>query len=319
MPTFKEELYARLTDPHRLKPYKESSVKPVWSYLKKLNGGSDPTSIEFLLNRHAVMKIMDENFKVSTQRSIIYIINNVGHAFKRNDILEVWKDNIEDTKAGEGLLPPGEKSEKQKSAYEYLKVEKNGDAWDAITAKVAQQNADADEHHEKYRKLTSVVPNLYTMFPPRRNIDYTEMMIATDETDITDQSRNYLAIQEIKGKIGMMFIFNIYKTSGIYRQQAFELPDDLVKVLMNYIKARGKKDGDYLLTGERSGEKFDSWGIVNILHEVFGGNISTQMLRHMYLDKYNTPERKIVIEEMMGDADKMAHSIVTQQATYVKK
>jgi hypothetical protein len=51
----------------------------------------------------------------------------------------------------------------------------------------------------------------------------------------------------------------------------------------------------------------------------FGSGVSTQMIRHMYLDKYNTPEREDVIREMMGDADKMAHSISMQQGTYVKK
>jgi hypothetical protein len=58
--------------------------------------------------------------------------------------------------------------------------------------------------------------------------------------------------------------------------------------------------------------------ITEVLHKAFGRGISTQMLRHMYLDKYNTPERKKIIEEMMGDAEQMAHSISTQQQTYVK-
>ena len=122
----------------------------------------------------------------------------------------------------------------------------------------------------------------------------------------------------------MRFVFNKYKTSGAYHRQVFDVPDDLVEVLKNWIKATGKKDGDYLLTkvGYRIHNKDDtlrSDDISEVLHKAFGRGISTQMLRHMYLDKYNTPERKKIIEEMMGDAEQMAHSISTQQQTYVKE
>lgn len=328
---FHTELIARLTDPMKQKPYKESSVKPVWTYLRTLNGNIDPVSLDFLLDRAVVLPYL-EKYAVSTQRSIVYIIRNVAKDFKREDILEVWKENIEETEAGKGLPPKGEKSEAQKQAYARVESDKGGDAWDTLVKKLNEDNAEYNwletrQATRGYAQIGYIVPNLYIKFPPRRNIDYTEMKITTDYKDDLSPEFNYLAIGIEKGaaeeRVGMRYIFNRYKTSGSYHRQVFDVPDDLVAVLKNWIKATGKVDGDYLLTkeGYRIHNKHDPLrndDITEALHKAFGRGISTQMLRHMYLDKYNTPERKKIIEEMMGDAEQMAHSIGTQQQTYVK-
>ena len=331
---FHTELIARLTDPMKQKPYKESSVKPVWTYLRTLNGNTDPVSLDFLLDRSVVLPYL-EKYAVSTQRSIVFIIRNVAKDFKREDLLAIWKENIEETEAGKGLAPKGEKSEAQKQAYARVESDKGGDAWDTLVKKLNEDNAEYDwmEFRQATRghaQIGYVVPNLYIKFPPRRNIDYTEMKITTDYKDDMSPEFNYLVIGTEGGgggggeKVVMRYVFNRYKTSGAYHRQVFDVPDDLVDVLKKWIKATDKKDGDYLLTkeGYRIHNKHDTLrndDITETLHKAFGRGISTQMLRHMYLDKYNTPERKKIIEEMMGDAEQMAHSISTQQQTYVKE
>ena len=356
---FHTELVAKLTDPMKQKPYKEASVKPVWTYLRTLNGGNDPVSLDFLLDRPVVLPYL-EKYAVSTQRSIVYIIRNVAKDFKREDILEIWKENIEETEAGKGLAPKGEKSETQKQAYARVEGDKGGDAWDTLVRKLDEENrefesvmgrvkkpmppysptfeyegvtyyhayGDRYEYHKGHAQLLYVVPNLYIKFPPRRNLDYTEMKITTDYKEDMSPEFNYLVIGTETGgaggeRVAMRYVFNRYKTSGVYHKQVFDVPDDLVVVLKNWIKATHKKDGDYLLTKEgyrmhNKGDTLRNDDITEVLHKAFGRGISTQMLRHMYLDKYNTPERKKIIEEMMGDAEQMAHSISTQQQTYVK-
>jgi len=314
-PSFHDELVAKLTDPHKQKPYKESSVKPVWVYLRTLNGGQDPVSLDYLLDRPVVLRYLGK-YAVSTQRSIVFVIRNVAKDFGRDDIIEVWKENIADTEAGKGLPPKGEKSEAQAQAYALVESDKGGDAWDMLTKKLDTLTAD-------HGQLQYVVPNLYIKFPPRRNIDYTEMKITTDYKDDMPQTHNYLVVGEEGDGVAMRFVFNKYKTSGVYNRQVFDVPDDLVSVLMNWIKATDKKDGDYLLTKtgkgvHNKGDALRSDDLTDVLHKAFGRGISTQMLRHMYLDKYNTPERRSVIAEMMGDAEQMAHSIGTQQHIYVK-
>lgn len=309
---FYTELVTRMTNPMKQKPYKESSVKPVYSFLKGLNGGILPTSLDFLLDRPLVLPFLEKHSLVS-QRTIIYAIRNVAKDFERADILEVWKQNIQEAEAGKGR-PTNEKSEAQQKAYAKLETDKGGDAWDAVLKRV-------EEHMKtvEVSNLDYVVPNLYTLFPPRRNLDFTEMKLTTDYKKSMNKENNYLVI----GDKEMRFVFNRYKTDGVYQQQVFDVPDDLVEVLKKWIAATSKKDGDYLLTKTSQysniGDKLRSDDITEVLNRVFDKGISTQILRHMFVDKYNTPEREKVIHEMLGDAEKMAHSIGTQQHIYVKK
>jgi hypothetical protein len=313
---FYDEIVEKLTNPMKQKPYKVSSVKPVFSYLTKLNGGNAPSSLDFLLDRPIVLPFL-QTYAIGTQRSIIFAIRNIAKDFNRQDILDIWNENIIETEAGKGLPEPQTKSEKQQIAYAKVETDKGGDAWDMISKKV-EENTKKIEENKKLNELIYVVPNLYTMFPPRRNIDYTEMKITTNYDPSFSKKFNYLVIGVENGKTEMRYIFNRYKTDGVYRQQIFDVPDDLIEILKKWIKAMDKKDDDYLLT-TRFGSQLGSEDITDVLNRVFGKGISSSMLRHMYLDKYNNAEREDIIREMMGDAEKMAHSISTQQNTYVKK
>jgi hypothetical protein len=379
MSDFYTELVKKLTNPKKQKPYKESSVKPVYGYLKSLNGGQAPTSLDYLLDRPIVMKFL-EKYAVNTQRTIVFAIRNVAKDFDRDDILEVWKENIQETEAGKGLPEKGEKSEAQEKAYAMLEGDVKGSAWDNVLKRV-------EEYDGRENKM---IARLYTMFPPRRNLDYTEMKISADYKPTLSKEYNYLVVEledvinerealkrikeeqfEYKGeyfrvykdqygsyrvfnadtkrdygllgmlhfagvkyedikfltkedfkfsKIEMKYVFNRYKTDGIYKQQIFNVPEELVNVLKKWIQDNNLKDGDFLLERrQQGGGKMKSDDISDVLHKIIGSGISTQMLRHMYLDKYNNPEREKIILEMMGDAEMMGHSISTQQGTYVKK
>jgi hypothetical protein len=307
---FHAELVKRLTNPKKQKPYKESSVKPVWGYLKSLNGGVAPTSLDFLLDRPMVLTFL-QKYAINTQRTIVFALRNIAKDFDREDILNVWKDNIEDTESGKGLPPKGEKSEAQQKAYALLETDSKGGAWESIQHKVRMMSDKAEG-----KELSYAIANLYTLFPPRRNLDYTEMKLTTDYKS-SMKEHNYLVIGVEDSEVEMRFVFNRYKTDGVYRQQVFDVPEDLVAVLKRYIRLNDRKEGQFLL--QRNGHSLRSDDITDSLHKVIGSGISTQMLRHMYVDKYNTPEREAVIHEMMGDAEKMAHSITTQQGVYVKK
>jgi len=309
MPTFYEELVAKLTNPKKQKPYKESSVKPVYRYMTTLNGGNPPTSLDFLLDRPIVMKFL-EKYAVGTQRTIVFALRNVAKDFDRDDILEVWKGNIEETEAGKGLPEKNEKTEAQQKAYAMLEGDEKGSAWENVLKKV-------EKYAESNKDNAYLVSHLYTLFPPRRNLDYTEMKLTADYKPTMSKEFNYLVAGIEDDKLEMRFIFNRYKTDGVYNQQVFNVPDDLAEILKSFISQKKLTEGDFILT--KSTGKYRSDDITNDLHKVIGSGISSQMLRHMYLDKYNTADREEVIKEMMGDAEKMAHSINTQQGTYVKK
>jgi hypothetical protein len=317
MTDFYKELVLKLTNPKKQKPYKENSVKPVYGYLKNLNGGEHPVSLDYLLDRPMVLPFL-QKYAVNTQRTIVFAIRNVAKDFDRDDILDVWKNNIEETEAGKGLPEKGEKSEAQQKAYALLEGDEKGSAWESVLKRVEEfDGSDRDK----------LVGRLYTMFPPRRNLDYTEMKLSDDYSDDLSKDFNYLVVGlrgvRTEGKkrfmtIVMRFVFNRYKTDGVYKQKIFDVPDDLLTVLKEYIKKNEIKNGDFILS-TRTGGHLRSDDITDSLHKVIAPGVSTQMLRHMYLDKYNSPEREAVIRDMMGDAEIMGHSISTQQNTYVKK
>jgi hypothetical protein len=317
MPSFYDELVEKLTNPKKQKPYKESSVKPVYRYLTTLHGGSPPTSLDFLLDRPIVMKFL-EKYAVNTQRTIVFALRNIAKDFDRDDILEVWKGNIEETEAGKGKPEMNEKSETQQKAYAMLEGDEKGSAWENVLKKVEEFSGSSKD---------KTIGCLYTMFPPRRNLDYTLMKLSDGYNDDLSKDFNYLVVglrrvrkegKKVIMRVVMRFVFNRYKTDGVYHQKIFDVPDDLVEVLKSHIRKEEVKDGEFLLT-KQTGGSLRSDDITESLHKVIGSGVSSQMLRHMYLDKYNTPEREEVIREMMGDAEKMAHSISMQQGTYVKK
>lgn len=302
-PPLEALLYERLMDATKQKPYKESSVKTAWMYLRTLNGKTEPETLDFLLDREVVLPRLNA-YAPSTQRTIIFTIQNVARDFKREDILKAWSAEI----AGEAKVQKekGKMTEKQQAAYASL----DGDAWTAIVAKAATTAA------RPHDTLDYIVPQLYTKFPPRRNLDYSEMRIATDAEG--SPQFNYLVIGEEKGKVAMRFVFNRYKTEDTHGRQVFDVPDDLVAMLRNYIEATNRKVGEFLLMKPLKGDHLRQDDITDVLHRAFGKGISSQMLRHMFVDKYTTPERQKVIGEMLGDAEAMAHSIGTQQNVYVK-
>jgi len=297
MPDFYADLVEKMTK-RSIRPYKESSVRTLWSQLKNLNGGALPENLDFLTDHATVMNRL-EKYAVSTQRSILFALRNVVATYGRDDLMELYKEKITATEQGEGALKKGEVAPSQRGHEK---------SWDEIMEyqKKRVENYDGN--------LLGAVASLYTLFPPRRNLDYSEMKLGIKYDAKTDKEFNWLIYQEDGSAV---FIFNRYKTDGVYHTQTFEVPDELDGILREYITKNGIKDGDWLLT-KKSGAKFKVEDITDALHAVFGGKISTQMLRHAFVNKYNEPKYASVIAEMFGDADKMAHSVVTQQVVYKK-
>lgn len=81
-----------------------------------------------------------------------------------------------------------------------------------------------------------MVVRLFTLFPPRRCMDWQLMRVGYGAN--SSKKYNYLDLR--RGR----FIFNAYKTAKIYGQQVFDVPDNLMVHLRKYV--RGKKTGDFL-------------------------------------------------------------------------
>lgn len=152
--------------------------------------------------------------------------------------------------------------------------------------------------------LKLVVLSLYTETPPRRNQDYLDMYVGKATTD----SKNYLDLS------AKQFVFNKFKTSKTYGQQVIDIPEPLMKIIKIYLKhhpSKSKTDYKFLVYYDGSPMVIVN-SITRILNKVFGKNIGSSMLRHIYLSS------KYDIKEMEEDATAMGHS-VSEQRNYLRE
>ena len=135
---------------------------------------------------------------------------------------------------------------------------------------------------------------------PRRSKDYTEMKIK----NYTNQDNFYKA-----GK----FYFNVYKTAKDYGKQVIDVKQkapEFFKILNKWVKINPT---EYLLFSSNQ-QKLTSPQITRMLNKLLGKNVSSSMLRHIYLtEKYGD-----IQNEMEIDAKEMSYSKSTQ-AEYIKK
>jgi len=291
MPTaYMNSIGVALMDPHNAKPYKESSVKPAMIYLRKLAGG-DFDNLDFLMNR----KDIDEKlgaYAESTQRTIIFTIDNVARVMKRHDIQDLYKASRD--KAAVRTEVRGEKTDKQ---------EENWITWEQV---IARRDALREKHTEEAERQY-VALSLYTMMPPRRNRDYLEMDVVA-RMNKKKKDRNLLVVN----KSGMRFVFNQFKTDKTYGQQVVKVSKELEAVLRRYLAMHEVQMGPLFGTGLHSNY------MTNLLNSALGKNVGSSMLRHVFVSHFTTAEDKAIIEKMFATADAMAHSMTTQQAVYRK-
>ena len=170
-------------------------------------------------------------------------------------------------------------------------------------------------HRELLQKY--LVASLYLLNPPRRNSYANMKMISSkDFNDLSKDDKeknNYLVIVSRNNKY---FHFADYKTKKVHGIQKIKVDKDLNSVLNLWRKFN---DTEHLLLDSR-GKKLSTNGLTKFLYKVFeptGKKISSTMIRHIYLtEKYGDESG---YKEKKKDADKMGHSVDTQQKVYVKK
>ena len=278
-----------LMNPMKQKPYKESSVKPVMNYLRKLAGG-DFDNLDFLMDRKKIDERLNE-YATSTRKTIIFVINNVAKDMDRKDIVKLYSADVEEANKYKKVIDV--------ATGLPAKTKKQEDAWMSWDEVLAVRDA-LDKNSERYVMLC-----LYTMMPPRRNRDFLECKVVKKMDTRRSKNFNYLVVNNFR----VTFVFNQFKTDKTYGQQIIEAPQELATVLRRYYvnNVRGQ-----LMFGEHPANY-----ITQNLNAIFGKNVGSSMLRHIFLEKFKSPEAQEVIKDMMGTANAMAHSIGSQQGVYV--
>jgi hypothetical protein len=290
------------------------------SYLRTLlvlNNKTPFKTLSFLRNKADIDDKISK-YAETTQKSILAAIVSVLSLFSDKAAYKgVYKHYYErmmakakDVKEAE----TGDKTEKQKQNWIEWKdvMEKSVDQRKKLIELAAKKTLTGPEAEHL---LQSMVLSLYVCIPPRRNQDYLDMMVVKKWNNDLPADKNYLDISTEQ------FVFNKYKTAKKYGIQTVPVPQDLMDVLVAYLKhhaeykqSKGKIPVPFLVSPK--GEPLTAVNsITRILNKVFGKKVGSSMLRHIFLsDKYGE-----VKDEMADDAKAMGHSVEEQQNTYVVK
>ena len=137
-------------------------------------------------------------------------------------------------------------------------------------------------------------------FEPRRSQDWIMSF-----RDYDEDSDNYYDRETNE------FVFNKYKTSNLYGTHIVKPPRKVKTILQKWLDVNPT---NYVLFNSK-GKPLTPPEIAHRLNEIFGRQVSTSMLRHIYLTNYYSEKRKL--KEMTETAKNMGHS-VTQALAYVK-
>ena len=160
---------------------------------------------------------------------------------------------------------------------------------------------------KQFTKLQNfVLLSCYVLIPPRRSQDYADFKIR----NIDDKKDNYMVVKGRKKKGS--FIFNSYKNSKRLGQQVVEIPNALRNIITKWINVN---PCDYLIVANNC-NKVEQPKINLILNSIFGKNIGSSLLRHIYLtDKY----ADVNLEELKETTENMGNSLIERTLKYVKK
>jgi len=136
---------------------------------------------------------------------------------------------------------------------------------------------------------------------PRRSSDWIMKV-----RDYDAEKDNYI---DLKRKV---FVFNHYKTVKKMGAQTITIDPSLLKILKKWIEINGS---DYLLFNNK-GNPVQASELTHRLNAIFGKNISTSMLRHIFLThKFGN----VNLKDLTDTAEAMGQTNIATTIGYVKR
>jgi hemerythrin superfamily protein len=298
----------------------DSSRKLYNSNFVRLNDGNPVLKFDFLKDVPVILEKLSK-YKPNTQRGYIISITSLMGDLKETNPKK-YKKTYETyykllTEYNTTLKDQTAQSSNEKTNW--LTPEKKQEVineCDKIIEVIGNKRKITEEQYNKL--FECLVLALYTKIPPRRNVDYQDMLIVKKNTP-PDAINNFLDV------VSKKFIFNKYKTAGSYKTQTIDIPDDLMKIITLYLKHRPKYllEKDTAKEGEDTNQFLVSFvgepytqnnAITRILNKIFDGKVGASLLRKLYLtDKYaNT------MDELKSDVAQMGTSVDVAKHNYIK-
>jgi len=312
MTEFALSLHKQLVDEKKVA---ETTADAYLKTLTILNAKKPLKNLNFLKKKDEILTKVAE-YADSTQKAVLATIVSVlsldTETPAKKKLYEFYREKMM------GKVEEVKKVEAANEGKKTAKQTENWVTWEEVKAKKDALKTEVDASRKKkalsateYDHLLShLILSLYTDTQPRRNQDYSEMMIVKKWTEKLPNDQNYYDIK------GQRFIFNKFKTAKTYGRQIVELPDELKETLTYYVKRHPltkERKTDYPLLVSAEGTPMTAVNaITRILNKVFGKKVGSSMLRHIFVtDKYGGTKA-----EMEKDATAMAHSVSEQQKVY---
>jgi integrase len=281
----------------------ESSLKTYSSILsalfKKANGDK-PFNIEWFRHVDNVLDaIADKTIQSrrATLSAVIVLLNNEGTE-KYSELMKAANTEIKKDYESQKMT--------EKQAENWMTFEEVKSNWDKEYARVKPLlNSKTELTNNELWELSKFMMLTLTsgiFFPPRRSEWITLKLKPTDKS-----VDNWIDMKANE------FVWNTYKTSQTYGRQRVEFPKEFKAILNKYIKRIGPQER---LIFDTAGEEIKKPAFTQALNRMYGKNISTSMLRHIYLSHIHrdTPS----INTLNKIAQDMGHSVSTGME-YAKK
>jgi hypothetical protein len=258
-----------------------------------LNGNKEPKNLKFLKKSDEILAKL-ENYIPNSRRTFLITIASVLKQSGDKKLYDIYYPHL--VVLNNELKSNTTKSEKQTENWMTM------DEVQELRKNMLKFLPKPIKNHKDYEKLLDLLLlSLYTLIPPRRNLDYLDMMCKAPEKD---SGKNYYH----NGK----FYFQKFKTYKTYGEQTQDIPEDLQQVIDLYMKH--KPESPHFLVRPTGSEFKSSNDITRRLNKIFGRNIGSGMMRNIFLtSKYSDK-----IDELKKDTKAMGTSVNTAENNYIK-
>jgi hypothetical protein len=282
----------------------DSSVRTYVSILSNMyyreHDRDTPINLAFFRDEKHILDLLSDKTPQSRKTVLAACVVLNGESFDNKLLGEKMREDLKDTRDEVNKQVKTKKQEDNWTDYENIKKIQQAYEVEAIkkmTGKGAIDHA-TREFLTRYMMLT-LSSGIY--FPPRRS-----EMVLIKVKDVDTEKDNYIDLSTNE------IVYNQFKTVKKYGQQRVKFPPAFKAILKKYL---AKMSGQtYLL--ERQGIPFLATELTREMYKIFGKNISTSLIRHIYLS--NVYKDVPAIKEMQERATDMGHSI-SEALQYVKK
>ena len=305
---------AAIFDPFSGKPDISPNTRKLYMHnLTRLNKGKVIKNLNFLIPP-AILEGLNE-IKANTRRTYIIAIVSALKGRPEAKYRKLYTRYYDELmKLNAELKTNNTKSAKQEANWMSQEdiIDKCNTLCEIIPEIEGKKKISATEYEQL---LHCLILSLYVKQAPRRNKDYTEMMVVKQLP--SDTKMNYLNVND------WTWTFNNYKTKGTYNSVSIPVPPELQDIIKVYLQhfpcakeMKKKKPLPCPFLIHQDGRVINtSTEMTRVLNKILGGRVGSSMLRNIFLtDKYGK-----VSEEMSDDVAAMGTSLDTANNVYIKK